>query len=163
MDNETKRDIQTDVAKANRDVVSGLEETKRDLKADAVEAKHDLEEGFSETKRDVETGFAEKKRDVAHMVSEGASTISDEMGKLRSELAGVMESVTRMGKDRVHAITHNDTVTQSLAAGEAAIDGLTKELRALEHDIAESTRRYPWRALGTAGLIGFFIGFLVRR
>lgn len=152
MDNETKRDIQGDVAKANRDVVSGLEETKRDLEADAVEAKHDLEKGYSETKRD-----------VAHMVSEGASTLSDEMGKLRSELAGVMESVTRMGRDRVHAITHNDTVTQSLAAGEAAIDGLTKELRALEHDIAESTRRYPWRALGTAGLIGFLVGFLVRR
>jgi len=163
MDDETKRDIASDVAKANREVVSALEESHADLKADAGEAKRDLKSGLSEAKHDAETGLAETKRDVAQVVSEGAGAISEEMSRLRSELAGVMESVTRMGRDKVHAITHHDSVTQSLAAGEAAIDGLTKELRALEHDIAESTRRYPWRALGIAGCVGFLIGFLVRR
>lgn len=91
------------------------------------------------------------------------NVITAEVSSLRSELAGLVESMGRMGRERVHAITHNDTVTQSIAAGEAAIDNATRELRALEQDIVEATRAYPWRALGIAGIVGFLLGFIARR
>jgi ElaB/YqjD/DUF883 family membrane-anchored ribosome-binding protein len=105
----------------------------------------------------------ETKPTVAQKVDDNVASITAEVSKLRSELAGVLESVGRAGRDKVHAVTHSDTVTKGVAAGEAAVDTVTKELRALEHDIAESTRAYPWRALGIAGCVGFLIGVLVRR
>lgn len=108
----------------------------------------------TETKTDTE---AASEADVA--VTEMAAEVS----KLRSELAGAIENIARLGREKVEAITGSDPVTHGIAAGEAAIDGATRELRALEHDIAEATRANPWRALGVAALLGFVVGLLVRR
>lgn len=101
--------------------------------------------------------------DAKEAAAETSNTITEEVGKLRSELAGLVDSVAQLGREKVHAITHNETVSQGIAAGEAAIDRTTREIRALEHDIAEATRAYPWRALGIAAAVGFLLGFLTRR
>ncbi len=113
----------------------------------------------TETKTELKEAAAEAK----NLAEEGAESISQEVKRLRSELAGLVDNVARMGREKVHAITHNDKVTEGIAAGEAAIDRTTQELRALEHDIAEATRAYPFRALGIAAAVGFLIGFLTRR
>ena len=102
-------------------------------------------------------------RALGETVQEGAEVISQEVSKLRSEIAGLVDSVAQMGREKVHAITHNEKVTQGIAAGEAAIDRTTQELRALEHDIAKATRAYPFRALGIAAAVGFLAGYLARR
>lgn len=115
----------------------------------------------SETKKEAKAREAEA--EAVQAVDEGIDTITAEVSRLRSELAHALESVGRIGRERVNAITHNETVTHGIAAGEAAVDSVSKELRALEHDIAESTRRYPWRALGIAACLGFVIGLVVRR
>lgn len=113
----------------------------------------------TETKTELRKTATEAKEATA----ETGEALAREVSKLRSELAGLIENVAEMGRERIHAITHNEKVTQSVAAGEAAIDRTSKELRALEHDIAEATRAYPWRALGIAAALGFLFGFLSRR
>lgn len=95
--------------------------------------------------------------------SEEIGTISAEVAKLRGELAGMAETVGRAARDRAEAVTSSQAVTQSLAAGEAAVADLTAELRKIEQDITASTRRSPWRALGIAALFGFAFGVFLRR
>ncbi|TPE49407.1 DUF883 family protein [Amaricoccus solimangrovi] len=105
----------------------------------------------------------ESRTEAGQAAEQDMNAITEEVGKLRSELAGLVENVGRIGRERVHAITHNETLTHGIAAGEAALDGAAKELRALEQDIADATRAYPWRALGIAAILGFLFGFLARR
>lgn len=109
-------------------------------------------------KTEIEAGQAAERAAEQDM-----GAITEEVGKLRTELASLVENVGRIGREGVHAITHNERVTQGIAAGEAAIDGASRELRALEHDIAEAARAHPWRALGIAAAIGFLLGFVARR
>lgn len=94
---------------------------------------------------------------------DSVEAVTQEVGRLRTELAGLVESAGQISRERMNAIAQDERVTRGIAAGEAAIDGATRELRALERDIAEATRAYPWRALGLAAGVGFLLGFLARR
>lgn len=105
----------------------------------------------------------ETRSEAGKAVEQGVEAVTEEVSRLRSELAGLVESAGQIGRERMNAIAQDERVTRGLAAGEAAIDGATRELRALERDIAEATRAYPWRALGLAAGVGFLLGFLARR
>ncbi|MFQ8429851.1 glycine zipper domain-containing protein [Amaricoccus sp. W119] len=105
----------------------------------------------------------ETRSEAGKAVEQGVEAVTEEVSRLRSELAGLVESAGQIGRERMNAIAQDERVTRGLAAGDAAIDGATRELRALERDIAEATRADPWRALGLAAGVGFLLGFLARR
>ena len=54
-------------------------------------------------------------------------------------------------------------MSQGLEKGDAALADVTAELRSIESDIIASTKRNPFRALGTAALVGLVLGLLLRR
>ncbi len=97
------------------------------------------------------------------MAKEDMAAISAEIGKLREDLSGMVESLSRIARERAETIARSEPLSQGLAAGEAALNDIAAELRALESDITRSTRRSPWRALGIAALVGLVIGFLLGR
>lgn len=95
--------------------------------------------------------------------AEDAAALSAELAKLREDLAGLVESVGRIGRERADALVGSEKISESLAAGEAALADFATELRNIERDITASTRRSPWRALGIAIGLGLVVGFFLRR
>jgi len=51
----------------------------------------------------------------------------------------------------------------ALATGEATLQEILGELRSLEDEIADATRRRPLTAIGLAALAGYLFGILTRR
>lgn len=95
--------------------------------------------------------------------AENAAALSEELGKLRKDIASLVDNVGRIGRERAEAIAGSEKLSEGLAAGEAAMADFAAELRKIEQDIAASTRRGPWRALGIAALAGLVAGLILRR
>jgi ElaB/YqjD/DUF883 family membrane-anchored ribosome-binding protein len=49
------------------------------------------------------------------------------------------------------------------AKGEETLDDVLAELKSVEDELADATRRKPFAALGLAALVGFLLGVLFRR
>ena len=95
--------------------------------------------------------------------TEDGAALSDELAKLRKDIASLVDNVGRMGRERAEAIAGSANLSEGLAAGEAALADFAAEIRKIEKDIAASTRRGPWRALGIAALAGLIAGLVLRR
>jgi ElaB/YqjD/DUF883 family membrane-anchored ribosome-binding protein len=91
--------------------------------------------------------------------------LNAEIAALRADLADLGKMVGRIGKDRAQGIKSAATTAASegYARGEAAYDVALSELRSLENEVADATRRRPFASLGLAVLGGFLIGVIFRR
>lgn len=94
-----------------------------------------------------------------------AEPLKDEVAALRADLAELAGVVTRIGKDRAAGLktAANTAAAEGYARGEAAVDVMMAELRSLEDELADATRRRPFASLGLAALFGFLVGVLLRR
>ena len=106
---------------------------------------------------------ATDKTKAEEAAAEDVSALSDELAKLRKDISALVDNVGRIGRERAEAIAGSEKLSEGLAAGEAALSDFAAELRKIEKDIAASTRRGPWRALGIAALAGLIVGLVLRR
>ena len=97
--------------------------------------------------------------------TEAKDAISADIAQLRQDLSSLTDTVSKFGRKGAHEIAAiaQDSMSGKLAAGEAALNDIAHELHALEADIALSTRKNPWRALGIAAAAGFVLGLILRR
>jgi ElaB/YqjD/DUF883 family membrane-anchored ribosome-binding protein len=91
--------------------------------------------------------------------------LSAELAALRADLTELSAMVGRIGRQRAQGLRSaaGETAAEGYARGEEALDVALAELRSLEDELAEATRRRPFASLGIAALIGFLFGVLFRR
>lgn len=91
--------------------------------------------------------------------------LAAEVAALRADLARLASAATRTGKERAAAFKAAalDTASEGYAKGEATLESVLAEMKSLEDDLADATRRKPFAALGLAALVGFLLGVLFRR
>ena len=94
-----------------------------------------------------------------------AEPLSAEISALRADLSELGTMVARMGRQRASGFraAAGETAAEGYAKGEAALDIALAELRSLEDELADATRRRPFASLGLAALFGFLFGILFRR
>jgi ElaB/YqjD/DUF883 family membrane-anchored ribosome-binding protein len=94
-----------------------------------------------------------------------AEPLQTEIVALRKELADLGEHVARITKQRAAGLRSaaSATAAEGYAKGEEALDVVLAELKSLEDELADATRRKPFAALGLAALVGFLFGVLFRR
>jgi ElaB/YqjD/DUF883 family membrane-anchored ribosome-binding protein len=94
-----------------------------------------------------------------------ADPLRAEIAALRTDLTELGGLVSRIGRQRAAGLKSaaGTAAQEGVAKGEAVLDDVMAELRSLEDEIADATRRRPFAALGLAGLIGFLLGVLFRR
>jgi ElaB/YqjD/DUF883 family membrane-anchored ribosome-binding protein len=85
--------------------------------------------------------------------------------QLRADLARLATAATRTGKERAAAFkaAAAETASESYAKGEATLESVLAEMKSLEDELADATRRKPFAALGLAALVGFLCGVMFRR
>ena len=91
--------------------------------------------------------------------------LTAEIAALRADLTELGAMVRRIGRQRAQGLKSaaSETAAEGYAKGEEALDVALAELRSLEDELAEATRRRPFASLGLAALIGFLFGVLFRR
>lgn len=94
-----------------------------------------------------------------------AEPVLDEVAALRADLAELAGAVTRIGRERVAGVkaAASNAASESYARGGEAVDVMMAELRSLEEELADATRRRPFASLGLAAGFGFLVGVLFRR
>jgi ElaB/YqjD/DUF883 family membrane-anchored ribosome-binding protein len=94
-----------------------------------------------------------------------AEPLQAQVTALRAELSELGGHVARITRRRAAGLKSaaESAASEGYAKGEEAIDAVLGELRSLEDELAEATRRKPFAALGLAALIGFLLGVLFRR
>ena len=105
--------------------------------------------------------MAGKSEDLA----EAAKPLQEQVTALRAELAELGNHVAMITRRRAAGLKSaaGTVAAGGYAKGEEAVDVVLGELRSLEDELAEATRRKPFAALGLAALIGFLLGVLFRR
>jgi ElaB/YqjD/DUF883 family membrane-anchored ribosome-binding protein len=103
-----------------------------------------------------------RKEDVTETAAEPMNT---EIAAIKADLAELGAVVSRIGRQRAAGLkaAATETAAGGYAKGEAALDVVLAELRSLEDELADATRRRPFASLGLAALIGFLLGVLFRR
>ena len=88
-----------------------------------------------------------------------------EVAALRADLTRLGTAVARTGKERAVALKSAAAATASegYAKGEETLESVLAELKSLENELADATRRKPFAALGLAALLGFLFGVMFRR
>ncbi len=91
--------------------------------------------------------------------------LNAEIAALRADLIELGTMVKRIGRQRAQGLraAASETAAEGYAKGEEALDVALAELRSLEDELADATRRRPFASLGIAALIGFLFGVLFRR
>lgn len=91
--------------------------------------------------------------------------LKGEIAALRADLADLARLVGKVSRRRAAGFKSaaETTASESYAKGEAMVDDALAELRSLEDELAEATRRRPFASLGIAALVGFLFGVLFRR
>lgn len=91
--------------------------------------------------------------------------LSAEVAALRADLSELGSLVARIGKTRASGLKSaaGSAASEGYAKGEAAFDVVVSELRSLEEELADATRRRPFASLGLATLVGFLLGVFFRR
>lgn len=91
--------------------------------------------------------------------------LAAEVANLRADLSKLASAAARSGRERAVALkaAAAETASEGYAKGEATIESVLAEMKSLEDDLAEATRRKPFAALGLAALVGFLLGVLFRR
>ena len=91
--------------------------------------------------------------------------LAAEVAALRADLSRLGTAVARTGKERAVALKSAaaTTASEGYAKGEETLESVLAELKSLEDDLADATRRKPFAALGLAALVGFLFGVLFRR
>ena len=102
-----------------------------------------------------------RKEDVA----EPAEPLNAEIAALRADLTELGSLVARIGRQRAAGLkaAAGETAAGGYAKGEQALDVVLGELRSLEDELADATRRRPFASLGLAALVGFLLGVMFRR
>ena len=98
-------------------------------------------------------------------IVEPVEPLNAEIAALRSDLAELGSMVARIGRQRASGLkaAAGETAAEGYAKGEQALDAVLGELRSLEGELADATRRRPFASLGLAALFGFLVGVLFRR
>ena len=94
-----------------------------------------------------------------------AEPLQAQVAALRTELAELGTHVATITRRRAAGLKSaaGATAAEGYAKGEAAVDVVLAELKSLEDELAEATRRRPFASLGLAALVGFLLGVLYRR
>lgn len=85
--------------------------------------------------------------------------------QLRSDIAGLSDTIQQMGAGRVHDAQRKaaDTGHDLNDAYEGALETVRGEFKHLEKDVTDRVRSNPLQALGIAAGIGFLAALLSRR
>lgn len=94
-----------------------------------------------------------------------AEDLRAEMASMRDDLAKRGASLARSGKEHAAALKSaaSSAARHGYAKGEETMEDVLAELRSLEEELADATRRKPFAALGIAAMIGFLLGVMFRR
>lgn len=97
--------------------------------------------------------------------SEDIEAITAEISRLRSDLASLVDTVSKAGRSRAKgfAASAHDKADEQWAKGEEMLGEVTTELQRLERDLVHATQRSPYRALGIAAAFGFLLAMIMRR
>ena len=106
-----------------------------------------------------------RKSEVESELARLAEPIAAEVAALRADMAKLGTAVARTGRERAAALKSaaSATAAEGYAKGEETLESVLAELKSLEDELAEATRRKPFAALGLAALVGFLAGVLFRR
>jgi ElaB/YqjD/DUF883 family membrane-anchored ribosome-binding protein len=91
--------------------------------------------------------------------------LAAEVAAIRADLAKLASSAASSGRKHASALRAAavETASDGYAKGEATLESVLAEMKSLEEDLADATRRKPFAALGLAALVGFLLGVLFRR
>lgn len=94
-----------------------------------------------------------------------SSALGTEIAALRADLSELAAHVARIAKTRASGLKSvaDAKSGNALATGEATLQEIAGELRSLEDELADATRRRPLTAIGLAALAGYLFGILSRR
>ena len=97
--------------------------------------------------------------------AEPAGEFGTEIAALRADMRDLAQHVASIGKARASGLKSvaDAKANDALATGEATLQEILGELRSLEDDLADATRRRPLTAIGLAALAGYLFGILTRR
>jgi ElaB/YqjD/DUF883 family membrane-anchored ribosome-binding protein len=106
-----------------------------------------------------------RKEDLEQAAAEMAEPLATQVAALRADLAELGGLVARIGKDRARGMkaAAGAAANEGYAKGEAAYGAVLAELKSLEDEVADATRRRPFASLGLATLFGFLLGVMFRR
>ena len=109
--------------------------------------------------------MAETRKSETQETEATAERLQEQVTALRAELAELGTHVASITKRRAAGLKSaaQATAAEGYAKGEEAIDVVLAELKSLEDQLADATRRKPFAALGLAALVGFLFGVLFRR
>lgn len=109
--------------------------------------------------------MATTRKDETEAAAAAAEPLTAEIAALRADLTELGTMVRRIGRQRAQGLRSaaSETAAEGYAKGEEALDLALAELRSLEDELADATRRRPFASLGIAALIGFLFGVLFRR
>jgi ElaB/YqjD/DUF883 family membrane-anchored ribosome-binding protein len=88
-----------------------------------------------------------------------------EVAALRDDLSKRGASLARTGREHASALKSSARAMarDGYAKGEETLDDVLAELKSVEDELADATRRKPFAALGLAALVRFLLGVLFRR
>jgi ElaB/YqjD/DUF883 family membrane-anchored ribosome-binding protein len=97
--------------------------------------------------------------------AEPSTALGTEIAALREDMRDLAAHVARIGKTRASGLKSvaDAKAGDAMATGEATLQEIVGELRSLEEELSDATRRRPLTAIGLAALAGYFFGILTRR
>ncbi|WP_102227175.1 DUF883 family protein [Acidimangrovimonas sediminis] len=110
---------------------------------------------------DVFTGTRKKARDFS---DKKTHDFESELETLRSDLSGVIDMVSRLGRDEGHfGARAGEVLDEAIRAGRKARDSARTEARGVEARLLSEIEAHPWRAVGVAALGGIALGWFIGR
>lgn len=93
------------------------------------------------------------------------ATIEENIERLRGDIAGLAQSITRYGADKTDEYKKraNRAGNDLAKVSQETLDSLSEELAGLEKALSNRVREKPLQALGIAAGVGFLVAFLARR
>lgn len=93
------------------------------------------------------------------------ATIEENIERLRDDIAGLAQSITRYGADKTGEYKNraNQAGKDLAKVSQQTLDSLSEELAGLEKALSTRVREKPLQTLGIAAGVGFLVAFFLAR